>query len=107
VRSTGSESVTAIVESREPDVVKLANLLRACAPRDGRFELRIPGVHAIRVSRTNPEWVHVVQPPALCIVAQGAKSVLLGQEVYEYDASRMLVFSVDLPVAAQVTRATP
>ena len=107
MRSTGSESAPAIVGSREPDVVKLATLLRGCAPRDGRFELRIPGVHAIRVSRTNPEWVHVLQPPALCIVAQGAKSVLLGQEVYEYDASRMLVFSVDLPVAAQVTRATP
>jgi AraC-like DNA-binding protein len=45
--------------------------------------------------------------PALCIVAQGAKSVLLGQEVYEYDASRMLVFSVDLRVAGQVTKASP
>jgi hypothetical protein len=39
----------------------------------------------------------------LCIVAQGAKSVLLGREVHEYDASRMLVFRV----AGQVTRATP
>jgi AraC-like DNA-binding protein len=44
--------------------------------------------------------------PALCIVAQGAKSVMLGQEVYEYDASRMIAFSVDLPVTAQVTRAS-
>jgi AraC-like DNA-binding protein len=50
--------------------------------------------------------VHATAQPALCIVAQGAKSVLLGQEVYEYDASRMLVFSVDLPVAGQVTRAS-
>jgi AraC-like DNA-binding protein len=31
---------------------------------------------------------------------------MLGQEVYEYDASRMVIFSVDLPVAAQVTRAS-
>jgi AraC-like DNA-binding protein len=50
--------------------------------------------------------VHAVQRPTLCIVAQGAKSVTLGAEVYEYDASRMLVFSVDMPVAAQVTRAS-
>jgi AraC-like DNA-binding protein len=42
----------------------------------------------------------------LCIVAQGAKSVTLGPEVYEYDASRMLIFSVDMPVAARVTRAS-
>ena len=96
-----------VVGSSEPDVVRLASLIRAYAPHDGRFELRIPGVHAIRVSRTNPDLVHALQRPALCIVAQGAKSVLLGQEVYEYDASRMLVYSVDLPVAAQVTRASP
>ena len=96
-----------VVGSSEPDVVRLASLIRAYTPHDGRFELSIPGVHAIRVSRTNPELVHALQQPALCIVAQGAKSVLLGQEVYEYDASRMLVYSVDLPVAAQVTRASP
>jgi hypothetical protein len=39
----------------------------------------------------------------LCIVAQGAKTVIVGQEVYEYDASRMIVFSVALPIAAQIT----
>ncbi len=96
-----------VVGSSEPDVVRLASLIRAYAPHDGRFELRIPGVYAIRVSRTHPELVHALIQPALCIIAQGAKSVLLGQEVYKYDASRMLVYSVDLPVAAQVTRATP
>jgi len=42
----------------------------------------------------------------LCIVAQGAKTMLLGSEVYQYDSSRMLVVSVDLPVASQVTRAS-
>jgi hypothetical protein len=30
----------------------------------------------------------------------------LGQEVYEYDSSRMIVFSVALPVAAQITQAS-
>jgi AraC-like DNA-binding protein len=105
VKSNGGESVSK--GSSEPDVVKLANLIRAYAPHDGRFELGIPGVHAIRVSRTNPELVHALQQPALCIIAQGAKNVLLGQEVYEYDASRMMVYSVDLPVAAQVTKASP
>lgn len=42
----------------------------------------------------------------LCIVAQGAKMVMLGREVFEYDTSRMLVFSIDLPVAGQVLRAS-
>jgi hypothetical protein len=64
------------------------------------------GVYAIRRSQTNTELVHALQQPALCIVAQGAKSVMLGQEVYEYDESRMIVFSVDLPVTVQITRAS-
>ena len=32
--------------------------------------------------------------------------MIVGEEVYEYDASRMIVFSVALPVAAQVTQAS-
>jgi hypothetical protein len=67
----------------EPDLVKLAGLIRAHSPYDGRFELRAPGVYVIRASRVNTELVHVVQAPALCIIAQGAKRVMLGQEVYE------------------------
>jgi hypothetical protein len=35
----------------EPDVSKLARLIRAYAPHDGTFELRIPGLHASRVSK--------------------------------------------------------
>jgi AraC-like DNA-binding protein len=102
-----AQQADTVVGSSEADVVRLASLIRAYAPHDGRFELRIPGGHASRVSRTNTELVHAMARPAVCIVAQGAKSVLLGQEVYEYDASRMLMFSVDLPVAGQVTRASP
>jgi AraC-like DNA-binding protein len=44
--------------------------------------------------------------PALCIVAQGAKIVMLGREVYSYDASRMIAYAVDLPVAGQIVRAS-
>lgn len=89
-----------------PDVTALANLLKAYAPHDGSFELNIPGVHAIRRSLTTKELAHGVQQAALCIVAQGAKSVILGREVFEYDAARMIAFSVDVPVATRVTRAS-
>ncbi len=90
----------------EPDTAKLARLIAAYAPHDGSFELRIPGLHASRFSRVNRECVHALRVSSLCIVAQGAKTVIVGDEVYEYDASRMIVFSVALPVAAQVTRAS-
>lgn len=90
----------------QPDAAGLARLIAAYAPHDGSFELRIPGLHANRFSRANKECVHVLRLPSLCIAAQGAKTVIVGDEVFEYNASRMLVFSVALPVAAQVTQAT-
>ena len=90
----------------EPDREKLARLISAYAPHDGSFELRIPGVHASRLSQANRECFHNLRVPSLCLIAQGAKSVILGQELYEYDASRMLVFSVALPIASQVTQAS-
>ncbi|MGC2536941.1 MAG: AraC family transcriptional regulator [Candidatus Sulfotelmatobacter sp.] len=90
----------------EPDTDQLTRLIAAYAPHDGSFELRIPGLHANRFSRPNKECVHALRLPSLCIAAQGAKTVIVGDEVYEYDASRMIVFSVALPVAAQVTQAS-
>lgn len=100
------QQIDTVAESSKPDVTSLAALIAAYAPHDGVFELHIPGVHAIRHSRANTELIHGVAQPALCIVAQGSKTVMLGQEVYEYDASRMLVYSVDLPVAGRITRAS-
>jgi len=95
-----------VAGSNEPDTAKLARCIAAYAPHDGSFDLRIPGLTASRASRTNTECAHALRLPSLCMIAQGAKTVIVGEEVYEYDASRMLVFSVALPVAAQVTQAS-
>jgi len=92
--------------ANEPDTANLARLISAYAPHDGSFELRVPGVHANRFSRANKECVHTLRLPSLCIAAQGVKTVIVGDEVFEYNASRMIVFSVALPVAAQVTQAS-
>jgi len=93
-------------DPNEPDTHKLARLIAAYAPYDDSFELRVPGLHASRYSRINTECLHSVRLPSLCIVARGAKTVIVGQDVYEYDASRMIVFSVALPVASQITQAS-
>ncbi len=90
----------------KPDVPKLASLIRAYAPHDGSFALRVPGLNASRYSRISPACVYGLRLPCLSIIAQGAKTVTVGQDVYEYDPSRMLVYSVALPVAAQVTQAS-
>ena len=95
-----------VARPNELGTARLARLIAAYAPHDGSFDLRIPGLHASRFSRINKECVHALSVSSLCIVTQGAKTVIVGDEVYEYDASRMIVFSVALPVAAQVTRAS-
>ena len=90
----------------EANTAPLARRIAAYAPHDGTFDLRIPGLHISRFSRINTDCVHGLQVPALCIIAQGAKTTIVGQEVYEYDTSRMLVFSVALPVASQIAKAS-
>ena len=110
VKTNGKASprrrVDQIASSNAPDTARLARLIAAYAPHDGSFELRVPGLHASRFSRVNEECVHALRVPSLCMVARGAKTVIVGEDVFEYDASRMIVFSVALPVAAQITQAS-
>ena len=85
---------------------RLAGKLVRYAPHDGVFPLRLPGTYALRVGRMTSEPVYATLRPSLCVVAQGAKIVMIGSEVLDYDAARMLILAVDLPVAGQVTRAS-
>ncbi len=85
---------------------RLANRIAAYAPHDGAFQLRLPGTYAVRLSRMTTEAGYATLGPALCVAAQGAKVVMLGREVLEYDPAHLLVFAVDLPVSSQVTRAS-
>lgn len=51
--------------------------------------------------------VPAVYEASLCLIAQGAKRVWLGDLAVDYDASRYLIVSVDLPLTGQVTEASP
>jgi AraC-like DNA-binding protein len=95
-----------VATSQPSEAAELTRLIAAYAPHDGTFPLKVPGLHASRYSQVNKECVHALRLPCLSIIAQGEKTVILGQETYEYDPTRMLVYSVALPVAAQVTRAS-
>src|SRR2546423_5744179 len=88
-------------------VSTLAKTIGALVPYDGTIELRIPGVRVARMSHTNNEPVHYVQRPSLCIVAQGAKIVMIGDDTYGYEAGQMALYSIDVPMAGRVTRASP
>ena len=84
----------------------LATRIARYAPHDGAFPLRLPGTYALRVGKVSTEPVHATLGASLCLIAQGAKAMMLGSDVVEYDGSRLLVFAVDLPVTGQVTRAS-
>ena len=85
---------------------RLANLLASYTPYDGPFELHLPGTYAVRLSRLTTEATYATLGPALCVAAQGAKVVMLGREVLEYDPAHLLVLAVGLPISSQVTRAS-
>ena len=70
---------------------RMANLLAAAAPHDGVFPLRLPGTFAARLSQATSKPNQSTIGPALCIVAQGAKVVMLGRDVLQYDPANILV----------------
>lgn len=85
---------------------ELVELMNRFVKTDGTQVTAIPGLRFIRASRIS-ERVHSVYEPSLCVVAQGTKVVMLGEERYQYDPSSYLTASVHLPVTGQVVEASP
>jgi AraC-like DNA-binding protein len=86
-------------------IEELAALVGRLVEADGVHETAIPRLALIRSCQPT-EPLHVLHEPALCIIVQGRKQVMLGSQVYRYDRSQYLVVSVDLPVIGQVVEAT-
>jgi AraC-like DNA-binding protein len=85
---------------------ELAGLLARATPSDGVHATGIAGLSAIRFSTPGVELDPLLHHPALCVIAQGSKRVTLRDELYAYDASRYLVFSVDLPISSRIVHAS-
>ncbi|MFS0722454.1 AraC family transcriptional regulator N-terminal domain-containing protein [Paenibacillus sp. 1P07SE] len=83
---------------------ELAQRIERLTGADGTFTTAYPDLSFVR-SSTVSEPIHTVYKPSLCVVAQGAKRVLLGSESYQYDPSSFLAASVHLPITGQVTEA--
>lgn len=84
---------------------ELARLIEQHTPGNGTHATSIPSLFLLRSSDiAYPSFS--VHEPGICIIAQGAKVVILGEERYTYGPSSYLVVSLDLPVAAQVTEAS-
>lgn len=81
-------------------------MIARSARTDESYDTAIPSLRFHRISAPNDPTCCVYEP-ALTIVAQGTKRVVLGQETLEYDPANYLVTSIDLPVVCQVVTATP
>ncbi|MDL2276001.1 AraC family transcriptional regulator [Desulfosarcina sp. OttesenSCG-928-G10] len=65
----------------------------------------VPGLSLYR--KTEPsEPLTGMYEPSVCLIAQGAKRVLLGDDTYVYDANHYLFSGLHLPVIAQVIEAS-
>lgn len=84
----------------------LAALVAHHTATEGSTATPIPALSLYR-SATPVDPLHMVQEPALCVVAQGAKVLTLGDAVFTYDPARFLLVSVGLPIAARLVTASP
>lgn len=90
----------------ETALAELVALIARFTATEGENETPIPGLRFYRASAPSG-FHHGVQSPCVCVIAQGAKRVLLGDEVFRYDRARYLAASMTLPVSGQVVEASP
>ncbi|MDQ6418427.1 AraC family transcriptional regulator [Paenibacillus sp. LHD-117] len=84
---------------------ELAKLIERYSSRDGVHATAIPSLFFTRRSDVTGSNFGVYIP-SFCMVVQGLKEVLLGQERFRYGPADYLVASVDLPVTGQVMEAS-
>lgn len=65
----------------------------------------VPGLSLFRKTKPSEPLMGMYEP-SVCLIAQGAKRVLLGNDTYVYDASHYLFSGLHLPVIAQVIEAS-
>lgn len=86
--------------NRDELMERIAQAIR----QDGTME-PLKGLHFNRSSFPS-KCVHSVSIPAFCVIAQGSKEVLLGNDRYQYDPMHYLLGTVELPIASQILEAT-
>ena len=84
----------------------LAKIIDRFSPGEGLHQSPVPGIHCIKKSHP---FRHAKQHwhPALYIIAQGTKEIILGREVYRCDGMSYAFSPIDLPVSGRVLSATP
>lgn len=74
--------------------------------QDERCDTLIPGMTLLRSDNLIAS-VPAVYEPMLCLIAQGRKRTLLGDQVFDYGGGDYLIASVDLPIISEIVEASP
>ncbi len=91
--------------SRELALVALGKSIARWTDKPDRFMTAIPGLSLFRRDEpTGP--ISGMYEPSICLMAQGAKRVLLGDDSFVYDAHHYLITSVHLPTVVQIISAS-
>lgn len=83
---------------------ELIDRIEEILQNDGSIE-PLSGLHLARISSPQ-EPLHGVFKPTLCIIAQGSKEVIFGDNRYRYDPLHYLLVTVDLPTITHVLDAS-
>lgn len=84
----------------------LAKDFNRWAPNEGATDTQVPGLTFHR--HLSPTAPHVgMMEASLSLVVRGRKRVVLGSNTYDYGCTHFLLTSIDLPVTAWVTQASP
>lgn len=84
---------------------ELAQQIARLTAKEHRIESEIPGFLVFRYDAPT-EPVSAMYEPSICLVVQGAKRVMLGEQEYVYDENHYLITSLGLPVVANVAIAS-
>ncbi|WP_218764051.1 AraC family transcriptional regulator, partial [Vibrio parahaemolyticus] len=84
---------------------KLAKLIDRWTGDANQYDTPISGVRFSRWTTPTPPTSYT-HNPSICLIAQGRKRVLLGEESFIYDANHFLISSVDLPIIANIIEAS-
>ena len=101
------QAVKQVFEINSMEVAReaLAESIARWTDKGDQLGTAIPGLSLYRRMEPTPPASGMYEP-SLCLVAQGAKRVLLGDDTYVYDAHHFLITSVDLPTVWQITEAS-
>ncbi len=103
----GKQTVTQNFEDNRMEAA-LGLLAKTIARWTDKGDLSVTAVQGLSLhQRHEPtEPISIMYEPRICMIAQGAKRVLLGDDTYIYDERHFLISSIDLPTVVQIVKAS-